>query len=134
MVLFFVIPGDETINSFIAFFGGSFFIFTFFMISDPKTVPTRSLSRVFYASNIVLAFYILQFFFNEAYSLVLSLFVNTLTLPIIWRIEKYNKDTYIYIFFLTILFIMITSLCFLIFLYGRPDLLFDNICDRLICK
>lgn len=92
------------------------------------------MSRVFYASNIVLAFYVLQFFFNEAYSLVLSLFVNTLTLPLIWRIEKYKKDTYIYIFFLTILFIMITSLYFLVTLYGRPDLLFDNICDKLICK
>jgi hypothetical protein len=57
------------------------------MISDPITVPTKSSSRIFFAINIALAFYALQFFINEAYSLIMSLTVNSLTLPIIWKLE-----------------------------------------------
>jgi hypothetical protein len=57
------------------------------MISDPITVPSKSSSRVFFAINIALAFYVLQFFINEAYSFILSLTINSLTLPIIWRLE-----------------------------------------------
>jgi hypothetical protein len=76
------------------------------MISDPKTVPAKSISRVFFAINIVLAFYALQFFINEAYSLVLSLTVNSVTLPIIWKLEKYENKNYNIYFLLAILLLL----------------------------
>lgn len=132
--LFFIIPYNESFNTFIAFFSTTFFIFTFFMISDPKTVPTFSISRVFFAINIVLAFYILQFFINESYSLIISLTVNTIQLPLIWKLEKLNNKKYLFYFFLTITFTMIAFIVFLINIYWKPDLLFDNVCDKLICK
>jgi hypothetical protein len=107
------------------------------MISDPKTVPERSISRFLYAISLVLSFYILQFFINENYALLGSLFVNTLILPLIWHWEKENcfgqvkKAT---VFLLTLLVILISFLPILIHIYGQPDLVFDNRCNELICK
>jgi hypothetical protein len=57
------------------------------MISDPKTVPEKSFSRFLYSINIVLTFYVLQFFINENYAILGSLFFNTIQLPIIWYLE-----------------------------------------------
>lgn len=137
IVLFFIIPYSESISSALQFFGIPFFIFMFFMISDPKTVPERSESRFLYAISLVLSFYVLQFFINENYALLASLFINTLTLPLIWHWEKENcfgevkKAT---IFLLTLVFFLISSLPFLIQSYGQPDLVFDNRCSQLICK
>ncbi len=132
LVLFFTIPYYESINSAILFFSVSFFIFMFHMISDPKTVPEKSITRFFYSINIVLSFYILQFFINEWYSLLISLFINTLQLPIIWKLEKINKNYLLYI--LSISIFMITLLISLIYIFWRPDLVFDNVCNQLICK
>ena len=82
-VLFFVIPYYESISSYFLFFNISFFIFLFFMISDPKTIPQKTNSRVLYSFIIVLHFYLLQFFINENYSILWSLFISTLLLPLI---------------------------------------------------
>lgn len=131
-ILFFTIPYYESINSAILFFSVSFFIFMFHMISDPKTVPNKSLTRFFYSINIVLSFYILQFFINEWYSLLISLFINTLQLPIIWYLEEKNKNYIVYILSITI--IMILLIMYLVYIFWRPDLLFDNVCNQLICK
>lgn len=137
IILFFIIPSSESLASALQFFGIPFFIFMFFMISDPKTVPERSINRFLYAISLVLSFYVLQFFINENYALLGSLFVNTLTLPLIWYLEKkkcfysINRAT---IFLLTLLVILISSLPILIHIYGQPDLVFDNRCNELICK
>ena len=132
-ILFFVIPFHETFNWYLEFFSVSFFIFTFFMLTDPKTVPKKSLSRVFYSISIVITFYLLQFFINEWYSILWALFLNTLLLPYIWKIEKKSNKNII-IFYLILLGFLILLLGILILLYWRPDLVFDNICNQLICK
>ncbi len=139
LLLFFTIPYYESINSALLFFSVSFFIFMFHMISDPKTVPEKSISRFVYSINIVLSFYILQFFINEAYALLWSLFINTLQLPIIWFYEQNNKKVKwkipIYlVYILLITFIMVILLIYLIYINWRPDLVFDNVCTQLICK
>lgn len=137
IILFFIIPYSESISSALQFFGIPFFIFMFFMISDPKTVPERSESRFLYAISLVLSFYVLQFFINENYALLGSLFVNTLTLPLIWYLEKrqcFYRINRAFIFLLTLLVILILFLPILVHIYGQPDFVFDNRCNQLICK
>lgn len=139
LIFFFTIPYYESINSALLFFSVSFFIFMFHMISDPKTVPEKSISRFIYSINIVLSFYILQFFINEAYALIASLFINTIQLPIIWHYEQNNKKVKwkypIYVVYLLLVSLfMILLITYLINIFWRPDLVFDNVCNQLICK
>lgn len=139
LFLFFFYAQWETLNSALQFFSVSFFIFLFHMMSDPKTVPNQSIHRFIYSLSIVLTFYVLQFFINEIYALIGSLFVNTLTLPIIWYLEeKKIKIWHIFsfwaIFLLTNIFIMIVFLHHLTEKNWRPDLVFDNVCNQLVCK
>lgn len=133
-ILFFIIPYYESFTSYFLFFNISFFIFIFFMISDPKTIPNKTISRVFYSFIIVLHFYVLQFFINENYSILWSLFVSTFLLPVIWYLEKNNYTKYLYIFLISynILMLIVISICLL--LYWQPDLVFDNRCNQLVCK
>lgn len=136
-ILFFIIPYSEDWSSYITFFSVSFFIFLFYMITDPKTVPEKSKNRVFYSISIVLTFYILQFFINEWYAILGSLFFNTLLLPYVWKVEKNTNNKTIdksISFYLILISFMLVSLLILINLYGRPDLVFDNVCNQLICK
>ena len=136
-VLFFVIPFYENWSWYREFFSISFFIFTFFMLTDPKTIPKSNKSRIFYTFSIVLSFYILQFFINESYAILGSLFVNTLVLPKIWSLErKYikKKSMKIFYFYLILLIFEILSIGILIINFWQPDLLFDNVCDQLFCK
>jgi len=139
IILFFTIPYHESINSALLFFSVSFFIFMFHMISDPKTVPEKWFSRFFYAINIVLTFYVLQFFINETYAMLWSLFFNTLQLPIIWYLESKNENVKLfckkanaYLIIMNIILMLI--ILFLISKYWRPDLVFDNVCNQLFCK
>lgn len=133
-ILFFIIPYYESLTSYFLFFNISFFIFIFFMISDPKTIPTKSVSRILYSFIIVEHFYVLQFFINESYSILWSLFVSTFLLPIIWKLEKYKNNTQIntFLFLYNILMIIVISFCILV--YWQPDLVFDNVCNQLVCK
>lgn len=139
LILFFTIPQYESINSAMLFFSVSFFIFMFHMISDPKTVPEKSLSRFIYSINIVLSFYVLQFFINETYAMIWSLFFNTLQLPIIWYLEWKKENVKLFFknanaYLLIINIILILTILFLISIYWRPDLVFDNVCNQLFCK
>lgn len=136
-ILFFVIPFHENIHGYREFFSISFVIFTFFMITDPKTVPKVSFSRILYACSLVLSFYILQFFINESYALLWSLFFNTLLLPYIWSLEgEYNKkkSRTIFGFYLILILFEILFIGYLIMKYWQPDLLFDNVCGQLFCN
>jgi len=136
-ILFFIIPYYEDFSSYMLFFNVSFFIFTFFMLTDPKTVPEKSITRVFYSFSIVLTFYVLQFFINEWYAILWALFFNTLLLPLVWKNEnifiyKYiNKSIFIY---LTLILLMILSIIVLVNIYPRPDLVFDNLCNQVFCR
>lgn len=136
-ILFFIIPFYENLSGYLEFFSISFLIFTFFMLTDPKTVPKNSYSRFLYVISIVLSFYILQFFINESYAILGSLFINTLFLPIIWNLEKKyieKKSIGFFIFYLILLILEISLIWYLILIYWQPDLLFDNVCGQLLCK
>ena len=132
-LLFFIILVWENFTTFKVFFSISFFIFTFFMFTDPKTVPKTSLVRVFYSISIVFTFYFLQFFINENYSILWALFLNTLLLPIVWNTEKLKSSKAV-VLYLILISIILISLVILIYLNGRPDLVFDNLCNQIICK
>ncbi len=133
-VLFFMIPYYESLTSYFVFFNISFFIFVFFMISDPKTIPTRNFSRLLYSSILVLHFYVLQFFINESYAILWSLFFSTMLLPVIWSLEQKESIKFVSIFlmFYNILLFIVMLLC--LSLYWQPDLVFDNVCNQLVCK
>ena len=108
------------------------------MISDPKTVPWKSLSRFFYAINLVLIFYILTFFINYIYALLWSLFISTMQLPYIWYLENNlikikNKYNLIIIYFYIITILLIIVLISLIYINWKPDFIIKNICNNLIC-
>jgi hypothetical protein len=64
----------------------------------------------------------------------MSLTVNSLTLPIIWKLEWYKKKNYNIYFSIWITIIFILIILYWIYTYWQPDLLFDNICNKLICK
>lgn len=135
-ILFFIIPYYESLSSYLLFFNISFFIFLFFMITDPKTIPKKSISRILYASSMVLLFYVLQFFINENYALLWSLFWMTLFLPLIWRYEI-KKYKWVNIWYLGLIFCnisMMIVIAFSLYFYWQPDLVFDNVCNQLICK
>lgn len=136
-ILFFIIPYSENISWYIEFFSVSFLIFTFFMLTDPKTVPKKSIIRFLYTISIVISFYLLQFFINEWYAILWSLFINTLLLPIIWKLERNNikeKSIWIYAFYLILLPFEVILLYYFIMYFWQPDLLFDNVCWQLFCK
>lgn len=136
-ILFFTIPFYENVHGYIEFFSISFIIFTFFMMTDPKTVPEKSWSRVLYAFSMVLLFYILQFFINESYAILGALFFNTLMLPYIWKLEKETWEklgTKLLNFYLILLVFEVWFIGYLLGIYWQPDLLFDNVCGQLFCK
>lgn len=119
------------------FFTGGFFIFLFFQITDPKTIPETKLSRILYWICIGILYYILWYFINENYSLLASLFFMTLFLPLIWKKEdikinaKYTKSD---LFLLTLIFSMLIFLWTLLYFYWQPDLVFNNRCNQLFCR
>ncbi len=121
------------------FFTPSFLILTFFMITDPRTTPENPPTRILFAMWNVLCFYILWYFINENYSLLWALFCMTMTLPFIWKIdEKISKDVWKYsrwfICLLIINAILASILIGLVIYRGKPDLVFDNRCNQLICR
>lgn len=144
-ILFFYFFTNETIEWAYLFFNWSFWIFLFFMITDPKTIPTTREARVFFWIFVSLLFYILQYFINENYSLLASLFIMTMFLPIIWRYEfnlknknklskRFRNISQLRFLLLTIFFSMLLFLCWLITNYWVPDLVFNNRCNQLFCR
>lgn len=160
-ILIFTFFTFETIESAYLFFNWSFWIFLFFMVTDPRTIPTKSETRIYFWISISLLFFILQYFINENYSLLASLFLMTMFLPLIWKLELnnssdsvnnkkikwniiHNKGLIIWnilhngfklrLMMLTIIFSMVFLLALLIYLYWYPDLVFNNRCNQLFCR
>jgi hypothetical protein len=52
------------------------------MLTDPVILPKNNFSKALFGINVAIGFYILQYLINENYSLLASLFLNTLSLPI----------------------------------------------------
>lgn len=133
VLAFFTIPRAENLTTAAVFFSISFFIFMFFMMTDPKTVPKTSLVRSWYAAALVGNFYVLQFLVNENYALLGSLFFNTLLLPCIWKLEATKSRASLAKYLILWLIILLLLLCILLHIYGRPDLWFNNICNQQTC-
>jgi len=140
LVLYFSITQESGVSSFYLFFNASFLVFIFFMITDPKTNALTRSSRILYAISTALMFYVLQFYINENYSLLGSLFCMTMCLPLIWKLEKksvvlcnikFNLSIVFLLFFITFLLLY---MCFMVMLEGKVDLLFDNRCNQIMCK
>ena len=133
ILAFFTIPVAENITTAAVFFSISFFIFMFFMMTDPKTVPKTSLVRSWYAIALVWNFYILQFLMNENYALLGSLFFNTLLLPCIWKLEAIKSRATLAKYLILWLIVLLLLVCILVHIYGRPDIWFNNICNQHTC-
>lgn len=62
---------------------GALLIFTFFMISDPKTTPDTRAGRILFAFVVSLAAYVFRFLLFDTNSLFYALSLSSLTVPLI---------------------------------------------------
>jgi len=65
---------------------GALVLFSFFMISDPKTTPDSRLGRVLFAALVALGAYTVQFWFFRTNGLLWSLATCSLAVPLIDRL------------------------------------------------
>lgn len=127
---------QESWLSYHLIYAPSFFIFTFYMITDPQTVLPNVYSRIAFGSLVAVGFFVLQFFINENYSILASLFICTIFIPIIRYFDEKNIYKKITIGNVIIFFLLFTSaiiLYTLIYTYWNIDLVFDNRCRALFC-
>lgn len=136
-LLFYLIFWD--VGSFIAFtkfYSPAFFIFTFFMLTDPQITPDNNFSKWLFSMNVAAWVYLLQFFINENYAILASLFLMTITLPITRNLDLkyiYKNCTYGNALNIVLFLIIVLLLVASIYHYWPMDLVFDNRCRQLIC-
>ena len=65
---------------------GALVLFSFFMISDPKTTPDSRLGRILFAALVALGAYTVQFWLFRTNGLLWSLAVCSLAVPLIDRL------------------------------------------------
>ena len=70
---------------------GALLIFTFFMISDPKTTPDARTGRVIYAALVAVIGFTIQFGFYNSAGIILALILTAPTVPIFDIIFKDHK-------------------------------------------
>lgn len=73
---------------------GAFLIFTFFMISDPKTTPDSRAGRMLFALLVALGAGFVHFVLYRPNGLILSLFFLSLAVPLIDRLLPGNRYTW----------------------------------------
>ena len=135
-LLIVVTLSHESWLSYRLIYAPSFFIFTFYMITDPQTVLGNIYSRIAFGSLVAVWFFVLQFFINENYSILASLFICTIIIPIIRYFDDkkvYNNMTLWNVIIYSLLFILISILFTLIYIHGSIDIVFDNRCRALFC-
>ncbi|MFH0709212.1 MAG: FG-GAP-like repeat-containing protein [Pseudomonadota bacterium] len=90
---------------------GSFLLFMFFMLTDPRTSPDRYATQIFFAISIAILPLILELFFGarEIY-MFLSLFLLTLTVPWLRNLEssRYLNKTIVIILIFELMVIVVT--------------------------
>lgn len=72
---------------------GALILFTFFMISDPRSTPDHRRGRVAFAVAVALLFFVLRFRFYHPQALLLSLFFLspiTVALDWLWKAQRYR--------------------------------------------
>lgn len=77
---------------------GTLLLFSFFMISDPKTTPNHSLARIFYAVFIAFLAHLFQYYFYFTNGILLALLLASPLVPILDRVLsaaqfEWNKST-----------------------------------------
>ena len=128
---------ETTWQQALIYFNPGFFVFIFFMITDPKTVPWTKIGHILHGMGIGILFFILQYYINENYSNLLALFCMTLFLPFIWKLESKQwlfGLNQAHILQLGILLIFIHLFAYNIYQNWFPDLIFDNRCRQLFCE
>lgn len=70
---------------------GALLIFTFFMISDPKTTPDARMGRVIYAALVASVGFTIQFGFYNSAGIILSLILTAPTVPLFDKVFKDAK-------------------------------------------
>lgn len=122
--------------SFTKWYTPAFFIFTFFMLTDPQITPDDNYSKSWFAINTAILIYILQYFINENYATLASLFAMTITLPLVRYLDIniiYKKCTGGNIFYIMLFWLFLIGLLVCIQLLWPIDLVFDNRCRQLLC-
>lgn len=69
---------------------GALLIFTFFMISDPKTTPNARMGRIIYAALVATVGFTIQFAFYNSAGIILALILTAPTVPMFDRIFRDN--------------------------------------------
>ena len=80
--------GDSLLIPFHQIQNGALLIFTFFMISDPKTTPDTRIGRIFFALIVSLVSYYFQFVLFNTNSLFYALALSSLAVPVIDMLLK----------------------------------------------
>ncbi|PID83955.1 hypothetical protein CSB09_03505 [Candidatus Gracilibacteria bacterium] len=129
-----LLSGNTT--SFLTFYTPSFWIFVFYMITDPGTILRNRISMIFFGALVAVGFYLLQYYINENYSLLASLFLASIFIPVIRFYD--TKKLYYKITIGNVIAIFMFLFVFVQFLYtigsnGKPDLVFDNRCAQIVC-
>ncbi len=83
--------GDSLLIPFHQIQNGALLIFTFFMISDPKTTPDTRIGRIFFALIVSLVSYYFQFVLFNTNSLFYALALSSLAVPVIDMLLKGQK-------------------------------------------
>ena len=70
---------------------GALLIFAFFMISDPKTTPNRSSTRILYGVLVASVAYVIQFVFYEPNAPIIALILSAPLVPVLdWLMRGQN--------------------------------------------
>lgn len=119
------------------FYTPAFLIFIFHMLTDPMIIMKNNLSKVFFGMSVAIWFYFLQYYINESYSLIASLFFMTMLLPIVRIIDDrvvYRSLTLWNVFLFCFIILLFGSFYYKIITNWYPDLVFENRCNALICQ
>lgn len=134
-IIYNIVAPTETFDSLLKWYTPSFFIFVFFMLTEPMISPESNTSKFWFAICTAVLPYILQYFINENYTHLASLFLMTLTLPVERYIsqQKNSFATKNILYFCIFLLLMII-LGYCICRYWYADLVFENRCRQLFCN
>lgn len=70
---------------------GSLILFSFFMITDPKTSPENFIAKILHSFFVALLGYIMQFFYYIPNSLILALFLLSFLVPLWDYLDRITK-------------------------------------------
>lgn len=87
MTAYFLLANNGSLLTFLTWYTPSFFIFVFFMLTDPQIIPNNRFTLALWAMCIGILPYILQYYINENYTHLIALFLMTLSLPLAHKLD-----------------------------------------------